>query len=97
VTAQSELPDEAWQLAVLSFVLVRYPERFSADELRLEMLADRQDLAGTDAHNRAVRDLVASGLLGRDGDSVIPTRAAVRFHELHGCGETLPRATAGRR
>ncbi|MCU1675564.1 MAG: hypothetical protein JWM93_322 [Frankiales bacterium] len=84
MTAQSELPDKARQLAVLSFALVRYPERFSADELRREMLADRQDFAGTDAHNRAVRDLLASGLLRRDGDSVIPSRAAVRFHDLHG-------------
>jgi hypothetical protein len=84
VIAQTELPDEAWQLAVLSRVLILHPEHLSADELRREMLADRRDFAQTDAHDRAVRDLIACGLLHRAGDSIVPTRAAVRFHGLHG-------------
>lgn len=81
---QTELDDEAWQLAVLSRVLILHPAHLSADELRRDMLADRQDFSQIDAHDRAVRDLVACGLLRRDGDSVIPARAAVRFYELHG-------------
>jgi hypothetical protein len=76
VIGQTELPDEAWQLAVLSHVLVLHPAHLSADELRREMLADRHDFTQS--------DLVAWGLLRREGDSVIPTRAAVSFHELHG-------------
>jgi hypothetical protein len=84
VIGQTEFPDEAWQLAVLSHVLILHPACLSVDELRREMLADRQDFTQIDAHDRAVLDLVAWGLLRRDGDSVVPTRATVRFHELHG-------------
>jgi hypothetical protein len=76
--------DEAWQLAVLSRLLLLQPERLSAAELRREMLAGEQDFAQIDAHDRAVRELVAAGLLRHDGDSVVPTRAAVRFAALHG-------------
>ncbi|HEX4215112.1 MAG TPA: hypothetical protein VIA06_17465 [Candidatus Dormibacteraeota bacterium] len=35
-----------------------------------------------DAVGRAVRDLVAVGLLRRDGDSILPTRAAVHLDRL---------------
>jgi hypothetical protein len=83
VIGRTELSDEAWQLAVLSLVLVLHPAHLSAEELRREMLADREDFAHTDAHDRTVRDLIASGLLRRHGDSVIPTRAAVRYRALH--------------
>jgi len=69
---QEELPDEAWQLTALSLVLVLHPEHLSGDELRREMLTGRQDFARVDAHDRSVRDLVACGLLRRDGDSVPP-------------------------
>jgi hypothetical protein len=79
-----EISDEAWQLAVLSLVLVLHPDHLSDEELRREMLAGRQDFDPNDAYERAVHDLIGCGLLRRDGDSVIPTRAAVRFHELHG-------------
>jgi hypothetical protein len=75
--------DDAWELAVLSRVLVLHPERLSAEELRREMLADGREFARLDAHGRAVRELIAAGLLRRDGDSVVATRAAVRFAALH--------------
>jgi hypothetical protein len=80
---QRELSDEGWQIAVLSHVLSLHPAFLSADELRREMLADNHDFSQTDAHDRAVRDLVAAGLLRRDGDSVIATRAAMHFYALH--------------
>lgn len=35
-----------------------------------------------DRHRRAVRDLAAGGLLGTETRFVVPTRAAVLFHEL---------------
>jgi hypothetical protein len=82
MSGQEELPDEAWQLAVLSLVLVLHPEHLSVDELRREMLAGRQGFVQVDAHDRAVRDLIACGLLRHDGDSVLPTRAAIRFDAL---------------
>ena len=81
---QTLLPDEAWQLAVLSRVLLLHPERLSIDELRREMLAGDRTFPPTDACDRAIRDLVAVGLLRHDGDSVIATRAAMYFAVLHG-------------
>lgn len=84
MTGQTELPDEDQQIAVLLHVLIEYPANLSAEELRRELLADDQDFARTDAHDRAVRDLIAAGLLRRNGDSVSPTRAAVHFYNLHG-------------
>jgi hypothetical protein len=77
------LSDEAWQLAVLTRVLVLEPERLSDVELRREMLAGERAFARIDAYERAVRELVASGLLRHDGDSIVATRAARRYAELH--------------
>jgi hypothetical protein len=74
--------DEDWQLAVLSRVLILDPARLSATELRREMRADAHDFTRTDAHGRAVEDLIAAGLLRRDGDSIIATRAATHFDHL---------------
>jgi hypothetical protein len=75
--------DERWQFAVLSLVLRFHPERLSATELRREMLAGDYDFAKTDSHNRAVRDLIAAGLLRHDGDSIVATRAAMHFDMLN--------------
>jgi hypothetical protein len=77
------LSDEAWQLAVLSRVLLLHPERLSATELRREMLAGEQDFERIDAHDRAVRDLIGAGLLRRDGDSIVATHAAMYFNSLN--------------
>jgi hypothetical protein len=80
--SQAELSDEAWQLAVLSLILNLHPTHLSAPELRREMLAGDDDFSKVDSHTRAVRDLSAAGLLRRDGDSIVPTRAALRFELL---------------
>jgi hypothetical protein len=80
----AEISDRSWQLAVLTRVLVLHPFRLSEAELAREILAGTRDFAPTDAHRRAVRDLVAAGLLRHDGDSVIATRAAMHFYLLHG-------------
>jgi hypothetical protein len=78
-----ELSDEGWQIAVLSRVLLLHPAFMSVDELQREMLAGRQGFSEVDAHDRAVGELIASGLLRREGDSILATRAAVRFYLLH--------------
>jgi hypothetical protein len=82
VLGQMELPDESWQIAVLSRVLALHPERLSDEELRREMVPNDEDFSQTDAYDRAVRDLTAAGLVRRDGGSVIPTRAAVHFYSF---------------
>lgn len=52
----------------------------------LEIVAGTPDFAQKDAIERAVRDLVAAGLLFRNGELVLPTRAALRFDEIFGEG-----------
>ena len=84
MAALAKLSDEAWQLAVLSRLLILHPERLSPGELRREMVGGSLDFALVDALDRAVRDLTATGLLREDGDSIVPTRAAQRFYALHG-------------
>jgi hypothetical protein len=43
---------------------------------------DSVEFEERDRVQRAVRDLIAGGLIHRVGDLVLPTRAAVNFHEL---------------
>ena len=78
--------DKIWQLDVLITVLLVQPERLSYAELRRELHVDEQEFSQSDEFDRAVRELVGTGLLRHDGDSVIPTRAAMHFAALNGCG-----------
>lgn len=76
--------DAAVESALLAHLLALHPASVSEEELRREFLADPEDFAEADALERAVRDLVAAGLLRRAGDGVVPSRAALRFDELLG-------------
>lgn len=67
--------DQRKQSAVLALVLSEHPTHLTIGDLMME-------IADEDAVARAVRDLVAVGLLRRDGDSILPTRAALRFDWL---------------
>jgi len=84
VTAASTAQgDDAVQAAVLMEVLALHPAQIAFDELQREMAGGEDEgFAGRDAFHRAVRDLAGSGLLRREGDSVLPTRAALRMAEL---------------
>jgi hypothetical protein len=79
-TAELDVRDQA---AVLNHVLALFPQTLTELELLKEMTGG---LAATfeerDRHRRAVRDLVKGGLLGTETRRVIPTRAALLFHEL---------------
>jgi hypothetical protein len=66
-------PDERIQRALLALALNEHPARVSADELARGF--------GPDV-DQAIRSLVAVGLLRRDGESICPTEAAIRFEEL---------------
>jgi hypothetical protein len=68
--------------AVLRLLLELHPAPISFEELLREIAAGAADFAQRDALERAVRDLAATGLLHRNGDLVLPSRAAVRFDEL---------------
>ncbi|MES1193577.1 MAG: hypothetical protein ABUM26_04580 [Solirubrobacterales bacterium] len=84
MSSDTRLSGESWRIAVLSHVLLEHPALLTGEELRRELFVDRQDFSQTDAHDRAVRDLIAAGLLRREGDSIVATRAAVHFYMLGG-------------
>jgi hypothetical protein len=76
--------DDRDQAAVLRYVLSLYPETLTLDELVREMIGfSSPQSSERDAVERAVRDLVAVGLLHKEGSRVIPTRAAATFHSLY--------------
>jgi hypothetical protein len=70
------------QGAVLTEVLALHPAQLRLSELVREIAAGLPDFEKKDAIERAVRDLVGVGLLFRNDDLVLPTRAALRFDEL---------------
>lgn len=80
--------DNAQEVAVLRRVLEFHPETtFTKVELFREMtFGGSTEFSEVDAHDRAIRDLAAAGLLHPlgDGEFVRPTRAALRFFELSG-------------
>lgn len=79
-TAELDVRDQA---AVLRHVLALYPQTLTESELLKEMTAGTEEtFPERDRYRRAVRDLAAGGLLNVEGRLVVPTRAAVLFHEL---------------
>jgi len=68
--------DAAIESALLQQVLALHPAAVTLDELIRELGEERDDV------ERAVRDLIATGLLHRSGSLVLPSRAALRFDEL---------------
>jgi hypothetical protein len=78
-TAALDVRDQA---AVLREVLFLHPASLRLDELVRELTVGSTEFIECDRIERAVRDLVAVGLLHRVGDLVLPTRAAVVFGDL---------------
>jgi hypothetical protein len=74
--------DEGVESAVLQQLLDLHPTHLTLAELRREMGSERGDFAERDAVERAVRELIAAGLLHGGGEFVVPTRAAIRCSEL---------------
>jgi hypothetical protein len=74
--------DDRDQAEVLLTVLANYPTHLRLSELVLEITAGSPDFSSRDRLERAVRDLVATGLLFRCESLVLPTRSALRFNEL---------------
>jgi hypothetical protein len=79
-TAAEDTRDQA---AVLRHVLDLHPETLTLDELMREMVGTSSESSEEDGIRRAVRDLAAVGLLHHEGRRIIPTRAALVFHDLH--------------
>lgn len=75
-------PDAILQRATLGFILAENPTRFTQGELTHIFAADREDAAQRRAVIGAIEQLVAAGLLYRDGHFVTPTHAALHFDHL---------------
>jgi len=80
-TAEADARAEA---TVLRWLLAQHPIQITFEELVREICEQPDDFAERDALERAVRDLAGSGLVHRNGDFVLPSRAALRFDELLG-------------
>ncbi len=78
-TADRDARDQA---EVLREVLDIYPAAMTLDELVRELTVASDEFAEQDRVQRAVRDLIAGGLLHRVGDLLLPTRAAVNFNAV---------------
>ncbi len=76
--------DVRTESAVLQYILAFHPVQTSLEELLREFDQGSGDATQREAVERAVRDLIASGLLQRNGEMVLPTRAALRFDQLLG-------------
>ncbi len=74
--------DAAVEAAVLRQLLTLHPVQVTLEELHRELGIEPEDFEQRDAVERAVRDLVAAGLLHRLEDFAVPSRAALRFAEL---------------
>jgi hypothetical protein len=74
--------DAATESAVLQQVLAFHPAHATLSEVVREIAGESPGFAERDAVERAVRDLVGTGLLHSHGGFVTPTRAALRFSEL---------------
>lgn len=69
------MQDQPTQRAVLALVLDAHPKSLALADLS-------RQVGGQDAVERAVAELVSVGLLAREGDSVSPSAAALRFDSL---------------
>lgn len=80
-TADEEATIEA---VILEQLLALHPTQVTFEELLREIATDPEDFAERDAVERAVHDLTAAGLLHRNNEFVVPSRAALRFDQLLG-------------
>jgi hypothetical protein len=76
--------DARTEAVVLRWLLALHPVQITFDELLREVCEEPEDFAQRDAIERAVRDLVTTGLAHRNGEFVVPSRAALRLDELLG-------------
>lgn len=74
--------DAATESAVLLQVLHLHPTQVTVAELVRDVGGEGGGFAERDAVERAVRELVAAGLLHRREEFALPTRAALRFSQL---------------
>lgn len=74
--------DAKLEAIVLRHLLVLHPIQLTVGELVREIAEPGDDFIDRDAVERAVRELAAAGLVHRNGEVVLPSRAALRLDEL---------------
>jgi hypothetical protein len=72
------------QRVVLTVILREYPVLLTFPALARELFENPDDLVGTIALARAVRELVIEGLLHSNGILVLPSRPALHVKRLSG-------------
>lgn len=77
----NDAQDGAAEAATLDRVLWLHPTHLTEPELLLNLYAGDGD-EREEMFERAIRDLVADGLLRIDGDSIVPTLPAIRAEEI---------------
>jgi hypothetical protein len=77
----NDAQDRTSQAATLSRVLALHPIHLTEAELLLNLFAGDGG-PREERFERAIRDLVADGLLRIDGESIVPTLAALRSEEI---------------
>jgi len=82
-SADDDLQDQA---LVLDQLLVHWPTHLQEADLQRELQLGEDDFDRRDRIDRAVVSLHWAGLALRSGPVVIPTRAALHYHRLSGCG-----------
>lgn len=80
-SATTAAEDDRDQRAVLIHALEADPPPLTFADLIRELAAG-DEFTERDRIGRAIRELIAVGLLHQSGDLVLPTRAAARFYEL---------------
>ncbi|HMJ73297.1 MAG TPA: hypothetical protein VK471_08055 [Solirubrobacterales bacterium] len=83
-TRSPSAQDTTIEAAVLRQLLALHPVQLTVGELSREIGGEAGGFAQIDAVERAVRELATVGLAHRNGEIVIPSRAALRLDELLG-------------
>lgn len=76
------LVDRRRAARILTHLLRLYPAQLAIEEVVRELTTSAPGVDDWEAAEDAIRDLIAAGLLHRNGEFVFPTRAAQRFDEL---------------
>jgi hypothetical protein len=75
----NDVRDRRHEAAVLARILWLHLTHLTEHELLLSLFAEGAEV---DAYERAIRDLVSVGLLRLEGDSILPTLAAIEAGEI---------------
>jgi hypothetical protein len=81
-TRHPEDEDATIEAVVLRQLLALHPIQLTVEEIVRDIAGADGDFALRDGVERAVRELSSTGLATRNGDVVLPSRAALHFEQL---------------